>query len=425
MANRKNTSHNLPGTLYERNGRWWWKVQLAGETKPQGRPLKAPGSKFATTDRALAIELAKNLYQQAIFASPAVTKETFEVDNLAALVHAYLQFVDSYYIDPDGRPTSEPSNIRYSLAPLTDLFASLPVEEFGPLRLIEVRNEMIRLKWSRKLINQRVGRIKRMFKWAVSRQMISPIIYQGLMTVEGLKWGRTTARETADRKPVAEEHVYAILPYMTPVVAAMVEIQLLTGMRPGEVCRMRPMDLDRSREVWHYLPEKHKNRYRKIQRIVSIGPRGQEILTPFLLRPAESYCFSPAEADRQRREKLTQERQTPQSCGNTVGSNRKENPIRKPGEDYDTAAYAKAVKYAITAANRDIKRKAKEAEIKDPELIPHWTPYQLRHTAATKVRKEMGYETAGATLGHTNMSATAIYAERNQGLADEAALKFG
>jgi len=41
--------------------------------------------------------------------------------------------------------------------------------------------------------------------------------------------------------------------------------------------------------------------------------------------------------------------------------------------------------------------------------------------AATKVRREMGYETAGATLGHTNMSATAIYAERNQGLADEAA----
>ena len=49
----------------------------------------------------------------------------------------------------------------------------------------------------------------------------------------------------------------------------------------------------------------------------------------------------------------------------------------------------------------------------------------MRHTAATKVRKEMGYECAGATLGHTNMSATAIYAERNQGLADEAAERFG
>jgi integrase len=62
----------------------------------------------------------------------------------------------------------------------------------------------------------------------------------------------------------------------------------------------------------------------------------------------------------------------------------------------------------------------------DPDKqLPKWTPYQLRHTAATKVRKEMGYECAGATLGHTNMSATAIYAERNQGLADEAAKRFG
>lgn len=35
------------------------------------------------------------------------------------------------------------------------------------------------------------------------------------------------------------------------------------------------------------------------------------------------------------------------------------------------------------------------------------------------------YESAGAALGHTKMSATAIYAERNQGLADEAAKRFG
>jgi integrase len=54
-----------------------------------------------------------------------------------------------------------------------------------------------------------------------------------------------------------------------------------------------------------------------------------------------------------------------------------------------------------------------------------WTPYQLRHTAATKARKMFNYETAGALLGHSNMSATAIYAERNQGLADEVARKFG
>ena len=82
------------------------------------------------------------------------------------------------------------------------------------------------------------------------------------------------------------------------------------------------------------------------------------------------------------------------------------------------------MRHAISACNKARRTEAKAAGT-EPDLVPKWTPYQLRHTAATKVRKEMGYECAGATLGHTNMSATAIYAERNQGLADEAAKRFG
>ncbi|MHC4288263.1 MAG: tyrosine-type recombinase/integrase, partial [Planctomycetota bacterium] len=93
-------------------------------------------------------------------------------------------------------------------------------------------------------------------------------------------------------------------------------------------------------------------------------------------------------------------------------------------EHYDAISYRISIKYAITACNKVRRAEAKAAGT-EPDLVPKWTPYQLRHTAATKVRKEMGYECAGATLGHTNMSATAIYAERNQGLADEAAKRFG
>jgi len=104
-----------------------------------------------------------------------------------------------------------------------------------------------------------------------------------------------------------------------------------------------------------------------------------------------------------------------------VGTNRKTSSKRIIGEQYDSVSYRKAVRYATTAARKVIRKNGGDP---DKEL-PYWTPYQLRHTAATKVRKEMGYECAGATLGHTNMSATAIYAERNQGLADEAAKRFG
>jgi integrase len=207
-----------------------------------------------------------------------------------------------------------------------------------------------------------------------------------------------------------------VLDYTTKVVAAMIRLQLLSSMRPGEIVILRPIDIDRSGEIWHYLPYKYKTQHLDDptkRRIISIGPKGQEILRPFLLRKDDSYCFTPQESEQDRRVRQFKLRKTPISCGNKPGSNKKEEPNRKPGTAYDTTSYGKAIRYAIKAA-----RKA-------GFQVSDWTAYQLRHTAATKVRKEYGYESAGAALGHTNMSATAIYAERNQGLADQAALKFG
>jgi integrase len=275
MAAKTTTTrhNNVPGAIYLNKNRYWYKVQLPGEAKPAARPLVPIGSKFATSDYSAAVEIANNLFQQAIYNSQT-TIDTTAISNIAALTAAYLEYVRGYYVSEQGGTTREIGDIRYSLKPLTDLFAALPVNEFGPLKLIEVRDSMIRLDWSRNLINQRVGRIKRMFKWAVSRQSVSPIIYQGLITVEGLKRGRCAARETEKRRPVEERYVYDILPYTTPVVAAMIELQLLTGMRPGELVIMRPCDIDRSGKVWHYTPAHHKTQYRGDERIISIGPRG-------------------------------------------------------------------------------------------------------------------------------------------------------
>jgi len=237
-------------------------------------------------------------------------------------------------------------------------------------------------------------------------------------TIHGINPCR--AKETPRVKPVPEESVYAVLPFMTPVVAAMVELQLLTGMRPGEVTIIRPCDLEMDGDMWHYYPEKHKNLYRDYDRIISIGPREQNILRPFLLRNRKCYCFSPKESESYRRKKMFEDRKTPLHYGNRPGTNQIADAKRKPGDCYDSAAYRRAVERAINKAIKTYK-----AEGKDIGLLVKWTPYQLRHTAATKARKMFNYETAGALLGHSNMSATAVYAERNQGLADEVAKKLG
>jgi integrase len=420
--NKRKQPANLPGAIYLNKNRYWWKVRLPGETKIKARPLKPIGSRYATSDYAVAVECAKQLLAEHLFQKDVPLQGDVRI--IPDLVRAYMTFAKEYYVGPEGSCTREPTDIKYAMQVLLNCFPALPVDEFGPLRLKAVREAMIDKKWCRTLINRRIGMIRRMFKWAVSEQVVSPMILHGLQAVTGLKRGRTRAKESKRILPVDERDVYAVLPFTTPVVAAMIELQLLTGMRPAELCQLRPCDLDRSDSVWHYYPEKHKNIYRNIERIVSIGPRGQELLTPFLLRPETAYCFSPAESDKQRRQKLTAQRKTPMSCGNTVGSNRNTEPEKEPGTVYDSHGYRKAVQYAITACNK-VRRVEAKADGTEPDLVPRWTPYQLRHTAATKVRKEMGYECAGATLGHTNMSATAIYAERNQGLADEAAKRFG
>jgi integrase len=40
-----------------------------------------------------------------------------------------------------------------------------------------------------------------------------------------------------------------VLPNVSPPVAAMIQLQQLTGMRAGEVVIMRPQDIDRSRPI--------------------------------------------------------------------------------------------------------------------------------------------------------------------------------
>jgi hypothetical protein len=174
----KHSSVNLPGSFYQRNRRWWWKVQMPGEEKIKARPLKPVGSRYATTDYAVATECARQLLQEYLFKKDVPLQGDVRI--IPDLVRAYMAFAKEYYVDPEGKPTQEPVHIKCTLEVLLDCFPSLPVDEFGPLRLKEVREIMIAKKWCRNQINQRIGRIRRMFKWAVSEQIVSPVILHGV-----------------------------------------------------------------------------------------------------------------------------------------------------------------------------------------------------------------------------------------------------
>lgn len=63
---RKSYKVTLPGSIYQRNKRWRWRVRLPGESKVRVRALKPEGSRFATGDFEEAQEIALAMWESAI-----------------------------------------------------------------------------------------------------------------------------------------------------------------------------------------------------------------------------------------------------------------------------------------------------------------------------------------------------------------------
>jgi integrase len=298
--------------------------------------------------------------------------------------------------------------------------------EFGPLALKAVQAQMVQLGHSRRYVNGSIDWIRRMFRWAASEELIPASVPHALGTVPGLRKGRTAARETEPILPVDEVTVDATLPHVSPVVAAMIRFQRLTGCRPGEACLLRPCDIDRSGDVWCYRPESHKTEHHDRDRVIFIGPKAQELLRPYLLRPTDAYCFAPAEAEAMRREKMHARRETPLSCGNRPGTNRLRRPRKKAGSHYTNDSYRRAIHRACDLAfPPPAERELSDAELKLWRSKHRWSPNQLRHSAATEIRKQFGLEAVQVTLGHASADVSQIYAERDLSLAANVMRRVG
>ena len=341
---------------------------------------------------------------------------------ISEICHRYWQFAKQHY-RKNGKGTSEQDNIRYALRPLRHLYGRTSVEDFGPLGLKALQTKMIEEGLSRGVINSRIGKVKRMFRWAVSEELAPASLVHSLDAVMGLQKGRTKARESDPVEPVDQT-----LPFLPSTVADMARFQRLTGARPQDVCNLRPCDLDRSGEVWLYGPEHHKTEHHKKTRVVCIGPRAKEILLPYLLRDAEAYCFSPAESERKRKAELRANRQTPVQPSQVDRSTR--SLKRKPRDQYTTNSYQYAVRRACDRAflapeplgQRDDETieqwrnrltDKQRGELAKWQSEHRWSPNQLRHTAGTAIRKRFGLEAAQVILGHASADVTQVYAERD------------
>jgi integrase len=314
----------------------------------------------------------------------------------------YWDHAEVYYRDPDGNPTSELTDLRYAIRAFRESFGDTPAREFGPRALKRVRDRMIAKGWARPTVNKHCGRVKRVIRWAVENELLPADRWEALRAVRGLAKGRCEAPEPEPVGPVAVEHVRAVLPLVTPPVRALIEVHLLTGMRPGEACRMRPCDIDMTGDVWVYRPARHKTRWRGKVRDVAIGAKAQEVLKEFTPGDPTGYYFDPRRAVEVLLAERSAGRKTPRWPSHLArnAAKRAETAERPAGVHYTPHSYAVAVARARERAG-----------------IPHWHPNQIRHTFATLVRERFGLKAAQVLLRHKKADVTQLYAERNRSLA--------
>ncbi len=209
------------------------------------------------------------------------------------LIADYLAYAKGYYGDsPRGTFTT----MKIAVRPLKALYGRTLAADFGVVEFKAVRHSLSGRDLSRGYVNELMSRIVAVFRWAAAEGKIPAHVPQTLAIIPGLRKGRTDLRKTEPVRPVDMAIVEATLPHLSPIVTAMVLFQLATGARPGEVCKLTPGVVDRSGDVWEARLVEHKTAHHGKDRTIYIGPQAQQILTPYLLRPADAVCFSPGEA---------------------------------------------------------------------------------------------------------------------------------
>lgn len=334
------------------------------------------------------------------------------VQSVGSLAHVYGQWARAHYTK-HGRQTGHGAQIAHAVELLTEAGAgSVSLGRFGPRMLLEFQRWMCEdpeQRWGLKTVNLYVSHVVGMFAWAVSREIVPPETLTALRTVRPLRRGRAPVPGVAPpRPPVKVRPVGSAVLALTranvsPTIRDMIDVQALTAMRPSELCAMRLADLYETddADVAYYLvrPDANKVDHHDIERVVALGPRTLALLAPYIARaraldPERSYLFRPCDAHADHLAERHAARQTPLSCGNTPGTNRKGNPEWAPGEHYTPASYRKAITRGCERAG-----------------VAPWSPNQLRHSGATAIASRTAIEVAREQLGHTSIATTAGYVE--------------
>jgi integrase len=198
--------------------------------------------------------------------------------------------------------------------------------------------------------------IRRSFRWGVAEELVPGDRIQALAAVDGLRHG--AAPEAPPRRAADPAAVEAVVRWLESQgnhgAAALVRFLRATGCRPGEACRATWHEFTLSGDLPHFRPAAHKTARHGIERLVPLN--------------ADAIA---AIGGRMR-----------------VGGGDGIVFTHTRGEAFTPNALLLAVRRAIAATG-----------------CADWSPYGLRHLAATTALARTGCEAAAAALlGHTPRS---------------------
>ena len=282
---------------------------------------------------------------------------------LHELTRMYLAHAQVYYRRADGAPTREHLNLAASLKQLLELTGKTrPAASLSRADLRVYQQHLINRRLTRSYVNASMSRVRRFVAWSVAQDLLPASVLFEFAAVPALKRFRSLAPEGKGRTAVAAEHVAATLPHLPPTVRAVVQLLELTGARLGEILALRTSDInDADPETWWAIPPWHKTAHHGHRRAIPLDRRCQAILWPQLkpFAPDDPLFPSP----------------------------------QRPGRAYRSDSVSRCIARACRRAG-----------------VPTWTPHQIRHAVATKLRRTTSIDDAQALLGHARRSTTERYA---------------
>lgn len=305
----------------------------------------------------------------------------------------FLRYIESKL--PKLHPTDQ-AHVRKVMKLLLEPFGNMNVVDFDSVEFrraqeivaIEgMRTDSGKKVWSFSHVNKLLKYFVAVLKWGAARKLFPPVNLLEIKAVEPVGRGDEfyPLAVNEPRTEVPDQVILESLKYLSPILCDMVRIQRIAGMRPSELCALR-VEHVRTAQNGVIAMKEHKTARFGNTRYFAFTKDEMKILRRRCAgKGFDEFVFTPRDAYLEAIENTN------------VNKENVEKVLARFSQKYKTHTYGRALKKKLDAARENGAK------------IPHWTPYQLRHTFVTENSLLYGVEVASSLAGHKSVKTTQIY----------------